>query len=216
MIRKIFATALFLVLAAAVGASFAGPSPKKLAQQMNSADVSVRLEAAKQLRGAKKSGKLSPIIAKACGDPDADVRAHAYYAISKADAREEGVVQALIDGMADTSVHVRRAVAASLGGINPFPTTVLPYMVKLLIDPDERVRSMILASFADMQGLGIGALMRHIDTKDDDLRLAVVNTLGAMGPGAKGALQRLQKLAAEDKDQRVKEAAQRAVKNISR
>jgi HEAT repeat protein len=215
MIKKTSIAALMLTLAVAFGQSHAA-NPKKLAQKMNSGDVAVRLAAAKELRGAKRNKNLNPIIVQACRDSDPDVRVHAYYAISKADARAEGVVDALIDGTADTNVHVRRALASSLGEMNPFPNTVLPYMVRLLVDPDQTVRQLIQTAFGDMEGLGIGALMRHIETKDDNLRLAIVNALGAMGPDAGSALSRLKKMANDDPDQRVKEAAQRAVRNIER
>jgi HEAT repeat protein len=218
MIRKISITALLLMLTAAAGSSFAGgaPSVKKLAQQMNSGDANVRVAAAKELRRAKKDPKLTPIIVQACKDIDVDVRVYGYYAVYKADAREEGVVDVLLDGLGDPSEQVRRAVASALGEMNPFPNTVLPYMVKRLVDPDERVRQLLQPALSDMGGLGMGALVRHIETKDDDLRLAIVNTLGAMGPNAKNALLRLQKIANEDANPEIKEAAQSAMKKISK
>jgi HEAT repeat protein len=216
MIKKISIAVLFLTLA--VGYAHAGLNYKKLAQQLESGDVAVRQEAAKQLRGAKKNKKLDPVILQACRDKDEDVRIYGYFAIGKIDTRHdpEAVVQVLIDGLADPSVHVRRATVSSMGYINPFPNSCLPYMVRLLVDPDETTRNMIKTVFADIQGLGTGALMRQIDSKDADLRLAIVNTLGAMGPQAKSTLPRLRKIAGEDEDLRVKEAAERAIKSIER
>jgi len=211
MIKRIAVTAVCLALAALCGCA---PSYKTYAARMNSSSVEERRAAAKELRGAPKDRKLDPIILQACRDADADVRMYGYFAIKKIDARGDGVVDALFDGIRDTVVHVRRAVASSLGEINPFPNTMLPAMVKLLVDPDEQIRRMMLSAFSNLQGIGVPALMRHIETKDDDLRLAIVITLGQIGPAAKGGLSRLQKMSKEDEDLRVKEAAERAVKFI--
>ena len=211
MINKLAVTVVCVALAALCGC---GPSYKLYAKRMNSSSVEERRAAAKELRAVPKDRKYDPVILKACSDRDADVRMYGYFSIRKIDAREEGVVEALFDGLRDTVVHVRRAVASSLGEINPFPNTLLPTMVKLLTDPDEQVRRMMVSAFSNLQGIGVPALMRHIDTKDEELRLAIVNVLGQIGPAAKGGLTRLKKMSAEDEDLRIREAAERAVKFI--
>jgi HEAT repeat protein len=210
-------------VAAVIAASFAlvvlsgcGPSYKVYAQRINSTSVAERRAVAKELRGAKRDAKLVPVILQACQDQDADVRMYAYFAIGKADPREEGVVAAVLAGMADTVVDVRRAVAASLGELSPFPNNLLPPMVKMLIDPDERTRTLIINAFTDLEGAGVGSLLRHLDTKDVNLRLAVVNVLGMVGSPAKNALARLKSMSKEDDDLRIREAAERAVGRIER
>jgi len=211
MIRKLAVTAACLVLAALCGCA---PQHKVLAARMNSGSVEERRAAAKELRAAPKDRKLDPVILQACRDSDADVRMYGYFAIKKIDAREEGVVGALLDGLQDTVVHVRRAATSSLGEINPFPNTILPAMVKRLTDPDEQVRRMLASAFSNLQGIGVPSLMRHIETKDDELRLAIVNMLGQIGAAAKSGLLRLRKMSREDEDLRIREAAERAVKFI--
>ena len=193
-----------------------GPSHKVYAQRINSTSVTERRAVAKDLRGAKRDAKLVPVILQACQDPDADVRMYAYFAIGKADPREEGVVAAVLAGMADTVVDVRRAVAASLGELSPFPNNLIPPMVKMLVDPDERTRTMIINAFTDLEGAGVGSLLRHLDSKDTKLRLAIVNVLGMIGPPAKNTLTRLRRMSKEDDDLRVREAAERAVNHIER
>ena len=211
MIKKLAVTVVCLSLAAFCGC---GPSHKMYASRMNSSSVEERRAAAKELRVVPKDKKYDPIILKACRDSDPDVRMYGYFAIKKIDAREDGVVDALFDGLRDPAPDVRRAVASSLGEINPFPNSLLPTMAKLLTDPDEQVRRMMLSAFSNLQGIGVPALMRHIDTKDEELRLAIVNVLGQIGPAAKGGLPRLRKISQEDEDLRIREAAERAVKFI--
>jgi HEAT repeat protein len=111
--RTAVLTAAVTVLAATF--SGCGPSHKLYAQRINSTSVAERRAVAKDLRGAKRDSKLVPVILQACEDQDADVRMYAYFAIGKADPREEGVVDAMLRGMADTVIDVRRAAAASLG-----------------------------------------------------------------------------------------------------
>jgi HEAT repeat protein len=191
-----------------------GPGPKVFAQRMNSGDVKVRREAAKELRGQPRDSRLVPIILQACRDPDLDVRVYGYYAIGRVDARAEGVVSALIDGMIDTSVQVRRAVTSSMGSLDPFPNTCLPHLVKLLVDPDEKTRKLAFAAVSDMGRDAMGSLIRNIDSKDDKMRLAVINVLAQIGEPAKSALPKLRQIAREDPDEGMRAAAEKAVKFI--
>jgi len=191
-----------------------GPGPKVFAQRMNSSDVKVRREAAKELRGQPRDSRLVPIILQACRDPDVDVRVYGYYAIGRVDARAEGVVSALIDGMIDTSVQIRRAVTSSMGSLDPFPNTCLPHLVKLLIDPDEKTRKLAFAAVSDMGRDAMGSLIRNIDSKNDKMRLAVINVMAQIGEPAKSALPKLRQIAREDPDEAMRSAAEKAVKFI--
>jgi HEAT repeat protein len=192
-----------------------GPSHKELALRMGSGDASVRRSAAKELRGQPRKAKLVPIILQACRDEDTDVRMFGYYAMANVNAREEGVVAVLIAGMADTSVEVRRAVTASMGSLDPFPNTCVPYMVKLLVDPDDKVRGLAASALADLEGGAVGSLMRGLGGKDNQVRIAVIGVLGQIGsPAGKPALPMLKRLAQEDEDEKVREAAQKAVRYI--
>jgi HEAT repeat protein len=193
-----------------------GPSHKVYAQRINSTNVAERRAVAKELRVAKRDAKLVPVILQACQDADADVRMYAYFAIGKVDPREEGVVAAMIAGLVDTVADVRRAAASSLGELNPFPSACIPYMVRMLTDPDEKARNLIVNAFSDLEGQGVGSLLRYVDSKDAEQRLAIVNVLGVIGPRAKNALTRLKSISAGDDDLRVREAAERAVKRIER
>jgi HEAT repeat protein len=207
-------TLIFLAFLTALTAQ-CGPSPKVFAERMNSGDASTRRDAARDLRGKRRvKGKLIPVLLQACRDPDVNVRMYGYYAISRSDPYEEGVVSAIIDGIADTSVEVRRAVASSLGLIDPFPSTCLPHLVRMLADRDEKVRSLAFAAVVDREGGAMGSLMRSIDTKDDKLRLAVINVMAQIGAPAKQALPKLRQIAREDENDELRKAAERAVKFI--
>jgi HEAT repeat protein len=186
------------------------------AQRMNSSDVTVRREAAKELRGQPRDSRLVPVILQACRDQDVDVRVYAYYAIGRVDAREEGVVGALIDGMADTSVQVRRAVTSSMGSLDPFPNTCIPHVIRLLVDPDEKTRRLAFAAVSDMGRDAMGSLFRNIDSKDDKMRLAVINVMAQIGEPAKSALPKLRQIAREDPNESMRAAAEKAVKFIER
>jgi len=204
---------------AVIAAALSGCAPavsQMFEQRMNSGDVTVRREAAKELRGQPRDARLVPYILQACRDEDVDVRVYGYYAIGRADAREEGVVSAVLAGMADTSVQVRRAVASSLGMLDPFPNTCLPHMVRMLVDPDEKTRTLIVSAFVDLENGGIGSLMRNIDSKDAKLRLAVIDALAQIGAPAKSALPKLKQIAGGDADAEARAAAEKAVKFIER
>jgi HEAT repeat protein len=190
---------------------------------MGSPNVSERLAAIKELRGKSgKSGKyvnakIVPIILQAAKDPDVDVRMYAFYAIGRVDPREEGVIEAVFAGMADTSVFVRRAVVSALGEFEPFPSACIPYLIKMLVDPDQAVRQLAHTTLVDLPGTtGVGTLIRNIDVADQNLRLAVIITLGAIGPPAKSILARLKTISQEDNDEGIREAAANAVKRIER
>jgi HEAT repeat protein len=208
------AVSVIVVAVTMLSVSGCGPSPKVFAQRMNSGDVNTRRQAARELRKQKRNAKLVPAILQACRDPDHDVRVYGYYAIGRVDPHVEGVVAAILDGMADTSVDVRRAVVSSLGSLDPFPSACLPNLVKLLIDPDEKTAKLAFAAVADLEGGGIGSLMRNIDSKDDKLRLAVVNVLAQIGEPAKSTLTKLRQIAREDENEEVRKAAERAVRFI--
>jgi len=211
-------TRLFAVaVVTAVFASGCAPAASQMFERrINSDDVTVRREAAKELRGRPRDVKAVPYILQACRDQDTDVRVYGYYAIGRADARVEGVVGALLEGMSDTSVQVRRALASSLGMLDPFPNTCLPHMVKMLADPDEKTRTLVASAFVDLESGGVGSLMRNIDSKDAELRLAVIDALARIGPPAKSALPKLKQIAVEDADAETRAAAEKAVKFIER
>jgi len=208
--------AVITACAALAALSGCGPSHKVYAQRMNSTSVAERRAAAKELRVAKRDPKLVPVILQACRDSDPDVRMYAFFALGRVNPHEEGVVVTLIAGTTDTSVDVRRAVAASMGELNPFPSACIPYMVKMLTDKDAKVRNMVVNAFSDLEGQGVGTLLRHIDSKDVEQRLAIVNVLGLIGTPAKSALTRLKRMSTDDDDLRVREAAARAVKLVEK
>ncbi|MDR2694426.1 MAG: HEAT repeat domain-containing protein [Chitinispirillales bacterium] len=208
------AAAAVAVIVTALFTFGCGPGPQVFAQRMNSGDVAVRREAAKELRGQPRDARLVPVILQACRDQDLDVRVYAYYAIGRVDAREEGVVGALIDGMADTSVQVRRAVTSSMGSLDPFPNTCLPHLVRLLVDPDEKTRRLAFSAVADMGRDAMGSLMRNIDSRDAKMRLAVINVLAQIGEPAKSALAKLRQIARDDESKEMRDAAEKAVRFI--
>jgi len=210
-----------VIIAAVICIAFMGcassANKKKIAhhsQRLESTDVNVRRSAAQELRLAPRDEKIVPIILWACRDEDPDVRMHGFFALGKMDPRIEGVVPVLFDGLRDTVLDVRRAVVSALSELNPFPNVLFPPLTKLLVDEDERIRKLVQTAFADMQGAGIGSLIRALSDKDPELRLAAITALSTIGPPAKNALIRLRKVAEEDEEEEVKEAAKKAIKII--
>lgn len=214
-------TAVSAVVAAVVvtmsSVSGCGPSPKLFAQRMNSVDVSTRRATAKELRAQKRlNSQLVQVVLQACRDQDMDVRVYGYYAIGRADPHEEGVVPAILDGMADTSVAVRRAAVSSLGSFDPFPSTCLPYLLRTLVDPDDKVRKLSFSALVDRDKDAMGTLMRGIESKDDEMRVAVIKVLAQIGGPARGALPKLRQIAREDENKDLRDAAEQAVRFIER
>jgi HEAT repeat protein len=208
-------TIRLLVLASVSTLLVCAPASQMFEQRMNSEDVTVRREAAKELRGQPRDSRLVPVILQACRDPDADVRTYGFYAIGRVDARaDEGVVGTLIAGMSDTSVQVRRAVASSMGSLDPFPNTCTPHLVRMLADPDEKVRKFTFSAVADLGRDAMGSLIRNIDSKDEKMRVAVINVLAQIGEPAKSTLPKLRQIAREDPNEEARSAAERAVKFI--
>jgi len=208
-----------IILAAVVCISLIGcaSNNKQLmahSQRLESSNVNERRAAAQELRIAPRDEKVVPLILKACRDEDADVRMFGFFALGRMDPAIEGVVPVLFDGLRDTVLDVRRAVVSALSELNPFPNVLFPQMTRLLIDEDERIRKLVLTAFADMQGAGIGSLIRSLSDKNPELRIAAITALETIGPTAKNALIRLRKVAEEDEDEEVKEAAKKAIARI--
>ncbi|MDR0307652.1 MAG: HEAT repeat domain-containing protein [Chitinispirillales bacterium] len=183
-------------------------------QRLGSPDVSERRATAQELRGAQRDDKLVPSILQACRDEDPDVRMHGFFALGKMNPVVEGVIPAVFEGLRDSVTDVRRAAVSALSEFNPFPNVCLPPLTKLLADPDDAVRKLVQAAFADLQGVGVGSLIRFADDKNADLRLAIITMLGTIGPPAKSALIKLNKISGEDEDEQVREMAQWAAKQI--
>ena len=211
MIRVVIAAA---VCAALLGCASNNKKFSDHAARLESSNVSERRAAAQELRLAPRDEKVVPLVLKACRDNDADVRMHGFFALGKMDPGIEGVVPVAFEGLADTVIDVRRAAVSALSEFNPFPNVLFPPLAKLLVDEDEIIRKLVFTTFADLQGAGVGSLIRYMGDKNADLRLAVITALGTVGPQAKNALVRLKKAAEEDEDERVKEAAQKAIKRI--
>ncbi|MFP4164632.1 MAG: HEAT repeat domain-containing protein [Chitinispirillaceae bacterium] len=190
-------------------------SYKEYSLRLESADVEERRAAAEELRSiSKRDEKLVPVLLKACGDPDEQVRIYALHALGKQDPSYPGVPRTILYAMKDTSLEIRRAGVSALATCNPFPNICLPELVKMLTDEDDMIRRFAETSFLNLGKLGISPLVRHLDSEDADTRLAIVMLLGKIGPEAKRALGHLVRLSREDEDLRVREAADRSVEFI--
>jgi HEAT repeat protein len=115
-------------------------------------------------------------------------------------------------------VPTRRQVIRTLGKIGEPAKAAVPALIELTDkDPDAGIREQAAEALGDIgpgaAAEGIPALVRALKHPAAMVRRDAVRSLGQMGPAAKGVLADVKPLTA-DPDERVREAAARAVRQI--
>jgi HEAT repeat protein len=203
-------------------------------------DAGVRRESAKAL-GRIRATAAVPALVQALGDADTDVRFYAAYSLGE--LKVPAAVPALLAAMADPAWRVRDqaawalretpsaevvdAMMEALAAPAAKPDVIVWILQKQdrdesvarLIgllradDPVARIRALrALAAFE--AGRAVEPMRRALEDPDAEVRLAAIEGLCTLG--AEGVESSLRKMARNDADSRVRQAAQEAVKRLMR
>jgi HEAT repeat protein len=120
----------------------------------------------------------------------------------------EGTLQALLVGVDDRNVTVRRATLEALEALGPAAALAMPSLLKALGDPDPFVRWTAARTLGKVSparaDVAVPALARLLQDVDFDLRLAALAALERYGPAAASIVPRLiDSLGAADAEERV-------------
>jgi HEAT repeat protein len=173
-----FALLCGLVVASTPAAGFVWPSaPAKIARALDSGDVAERRAAALRL-GDLPEKTADPLLVKALGDPDLDVRLHA--AKSAVRQRSTAAVDVVIPWLSDPNVRARLA-ACELIRYVPTVRAVLA-LGRVLSDPDAGVRQLAASAMgASGAGEAVGPLLGHLDDPSASVRAEVALALARIG-----------------------------------
>jgi HEAT repeat protein len=163
---------------AAPSAAFVWPSaPAKIARALDSGDVAERRAAALRL-GDLPEKTAAPLLIKALGDPDIDVRLHA--AKSAVRQRSTAAVDVVIPWLSDADVRARLAACELIRHV-PTVRAVLA-LGRVLSDPDAGVRQ-LAASAMGSSGApeAVGPLLGHLDDPSVSVRAEVALALARIG-----------------------------------
>ena len=132
-------------------------------------------------------------------DPDEKVRAAAVSAAGELETDQQvKLLPILVRSLADSSVEIRRAAAASLGSAGPAMAKAGPALLAALKDPDPGVRALAARALGSLGGDGAGLageLPRLLKDKDQAVRRAAVEALGGFSTGIEAAAPPLRALA---------------------
>lgn len=201
--------------------SFGLPAVPLLIEMLADPDEDVwkkSVESLKEMR-AKTKGMVK-LLAAAIKNEKVAVRQGAAYVLSRFE--EEGV-PALIEALRDPNPGVRWEAADSLRVVGPVGDKAIPTLANLAVNDDtEKVRQIALKGLLWMYGLerftedpskAVPSLVASLQMKDALNRYYAALILGAIGPSAKDAAAALAQ-AANDKDQRVQQAAAAALNRV--
>jgi hypothetical protein len=156
-------------------------------------------------------------LAKALGDPDADVRDAAAWALSQMPHAGTPAIPALERTLPDPNLRVRSLSAVALRAMGPAAVKAMPGLVRALDDPSPAVRAVAADALGNLGPAGkpvVEILARHLDASHEPVIFvmrSLSTALGNIGPAAAGALPALEQAA---KIYRVSYAAEEAIRRI--
>ncbi|HVK12156.1 MAG TPA: HEAT repeat domain-containing protein [Gemmataceae bacterium] len=204
-----------------VGEDAKGAIPR-LIPLLKDKDPGVRLAAAFALgrigpEAAVAVPDLSHVLAT---DTDTPVRKEAARAFNLLGLDAKAAVPALAKALReDKSEEVRQqaalALAKMVGEVGPHAAAM---MDAIRMDADKTVRVFTVHALADSHGPALKSFVKDlaehlVKEPDGDVRLAIVQELGALGPDAKDALPALNRMVA-DVQLNVRDEAKKAVKRV--
>jgi hypothetical protein len=156
-------------------------------------------------------------VAKALGDPAADVREAAAWALSQMGTAAAPAVPALERSLSDPNPRLRSLSALALRAMGPAAAKAIPGLVKALDDSSPSVRAVAADALGNLGPAAkpvVEALSRHLFGADEPVVFvlrSLATALGNIGPAAASALPALEQAL---KMHRVSEAAQEAILKI--
>lgn len=202
----------------------ARPAAPELLALLKDAQKPVRRSAVFALGRVDPEEKTAPaeaLIGVLKSDADLDLRREALLALGFLGERSRPVVAALATVLADQNAELRALAALTLGKFGSAVRSVEADVLKALkSDPEKDVRLNLVRTLCSGYGSEAPALIPVLTErlKDDpafEVRVAVAEELGGLGPAGKPAIPAL-RIAQRDPQIKVREAAASAIKSIER
>ncbi len=193
-----------------------------LTELLKDADTGVRLAAIFALGrigpdGAAATTRLAELLAT---DKDANVRKEVARSLGLLGLDAKAAVPALAKALrSDAATEVRQQAALALGKMGMELKAVASILVDVLkTDADKSVRLLTVQALASGMGSGLKDYLKELSEQmakdpEGEVRLAIVQEVGNLGPDAKEALPALVK-ATTDVQITIREAAKVAVKKV--
>ena len=156
-------------------------------------------------------------VAKALGDPVAEVRSAAAWALSQMGTAGAPAVPVLERSLSDSNLRVRSLSAVALRGMGPAAAKAIPGLVKALDDASPSVRAVAADALGNLGPAAkpvVETLSRHLAAANEPVVFvlrSLATALGNIGPAAASALPALEQAL---KMHRVRYAAEEAIHKI--
>ena len=174
-------------------------------------DLKVRTHAVAALGQIGPNANLAvAVLTEALRSEEGAVRSGAVTSLSKIVSEPKQVVVMLIFVLKDEDWVVRKSACQALGKVgNEAKDAVVPLMDLLNNDRDRRSASKALRRIDAVDEAALPVLIDGLTSTNDSVRYFACHFLGKIGPPAETALPMIEGLVADDKKQRVREAAKR-------
>lgn len=158
-----------------------------------------------------------PSLTKACKGGDARARAAAAQTLAGMGDAARPTLPALEANLTDKAVPVRVQAAVAVWKLTQESGRTAPVLAAALKDSDLDTAAVAMLALADMgprAAVAVVALQERLGDKESGLRRIAAQTLGKIGPAAAAAQQTVERLAQEDEEPDVRQAATEAIAAI--
>lgn len=203
---------VLMFLAFATVATGCGQDPADVAiAQLQSADVDVRWQAARQL-GDYGGQKVIVALASAVGDTHGEVRHYALQSLGMQGADAKGQLPTIVSALDDPELDARLAAAFAIQAIDPNSNAYVPVLERALLAGEGPV-FLRVGEMGSRAAWAVPTLIKLLSHREARIRTVAALTLGKFGPAASEAKSAL-KRARRDPQQSVREQANRALQQI--
>jgi HEAT repeat protein len=186
-----------------------------LTRAVKDSDSSVRLLAMTALRGiGSEAEEAAPVLAEVLKDDNAALRLEAAVTLVRLHREAKNAVPIVFAAALDKASAEQSLAVEALGWVGPWAQEAMPFLLAAL--QKEEMRAGAVPLLVKIGKASVAELRELLNSKDDRVRLAVVEVLGQIGPEARSALLGVNTLALKDPNAEVRAAAKKASQQIQR
>ena len=145
-------------------------------------------------------------------DKETKVRQEAAEGLADIGTAAKDAALALGEALKDADSGVRERAASALNKLETAEKGLVPALVRAL--KEDSLQPNIIAVLVRIDADAVSALVKALDSKEAAMRVAVITTLGKIGPGAKDAHKTLVFLYRNDPAPEVRDAAGVALERV--
>lgn len=186
----------------------------ELIEQLGDADVDVRRAAARELADLGRDAILAvPALKGAVQDDDAVVRRLAIHAIGRIGPQAESYLPTLTAALKDDELAVRLAAALAIDRVDPNEESHRKELIAAMRMGEGGI-IVAVGQTGENAAWAVPTFIELLGDRRSGIRRITANSLEQIGPAAEAALEKLQRVARQDEDDRVRAAAENAVNSI--